>query len=163
MKYQQITLYFLFVFCVAACGNTPPRQAFKGQPFIDVRGITPEEIQSRLSVNCLDGGKILQSTPYSLTCAKAMGMSGSELAYRALLTEQNASNPDFILQFAWAKTPTGTLRVTATGWIEHQNAFGKVTRNDLNDDSTKYQIQEALEKFKRNVEASSTSGTSSPR
>jgi hypothetical protein len=163
MKYQRIVLYTAITLIVTACSATPPKSAFKGQPFVEIRGTTAEEIQSRFSVNCLDGGKIVQSTPYSLTCAKQMGMSGGELMYRALFTEKNASNPDVMLQFAWAKTPTGTMRITGTVWVEHQNAFGRVTREDFNDDNTKHQIQEALDRLKRNVEESKSSNAPSVR
>lgn len=145
--------YSLAAVFISACSATPTRPPFQGQPFVEVKGITAEEIQSRFSVNCLNGGKIVQSTSYSLTCARPMGDSTAELMYRALLTEKYASNPEVMMQTAWAKTSYGVMKVTATVWIEHQNAFGKATRNDLNADSTKYQLQEGLDKFKRNVEA----------
>jgi hypothetical protein len=144
---------FAVVF-VAACSGAPLRPPFPGQPFVEVSGITPEEVQSRFSVNCLDGGRVIASSQFSVTCARPMGGSTGELMYRALLTERNASNPDLMMQTAWTKTLGGTIRVTATLWIEHQNAFGKITRNDLAADETKYQIQEALNTFKRNVEMS---------
>lgn len=163
MNFQGFSHYVVLALFVTACSAAPTQPAFKGQPFVEVRGVTAEEIISRFSVNCLDGGKIVQSTSHSLTCARSMGASGGELIYRALLTEKNASNPEVMMQTAWTKTLSGAMRVTAIAWIEHQNAFGKVTRNDLNDDSTKYQIQEALEKFKLNVEASTAPATSSPR
>lgn len=155
MRFETALTYSLTAAFVAACSATPARPPFQGQPFVEVKGVTAEEIQSRFSVNCLDGGKIVQSTSYSLTCARPMGDSSAELMYRALLTEKYASNPEVMMQVAWSKTSAGAMRVTATTWIEHQNAFGKVTRNDLNADSTKYQLQEGLDKFKRNVEAAS--------
>ncbi len=153
--------YSLAAVFISACSTSPTRPPFHGQPFVEVKGITAEEIQSRFSVNCLDGGKIVQSTSYSLTCARPMGDSTAELMYRALLTEKYASNPEVMMQTAWAKTSDGVMKVTATIWIEHQNAFGKATRNDLNADSTKYQLQEGLDKFKRNVEAAAALNTSS--
>lgn len=159
MHFGTTLTYSLAAAFVTACSATPVRPPFQGQPFVEVKGVTAEEIQSRFSVNCLDGGKIVQSTSYSLTCARPMGGSTAELMYRALLTEKYASNPEVMMQTAWAKTSYGTMRVTATVWIEHQNAFGKATRNDLNADSTKYQIQEGLDKFKRNVEAAAAPDT----
>lgn len=139
---------------LTGCSSTPSRPPFKGQPSVEVNGISGDEIQARFSVNCLDaGGKVVQSSPYSLTCATPMGTSTRDMLYRALLTEGNASNPDVVLQFAWAKLPSARMKVTATGWIEHQNAFGKSTRNSLNADSTKYELQEALEGFKKNFES----------
>lgn len=157
MNFEKISTYLLIAVLVTGCGSSPTRPPFQGQPFVEVKGITAEEIQSRFSVNCLDGGKVVQSTPYSLTCARPMGDSMGELMYRALLTEKYASNPEVMTQTAWAKTTSGAMRVTATVWIEHQNAFGKTTRNDFNGDNTKYQIQEALDKFKRSVEESAPS------
>lgn len=154
MKKLSLTIGCFGVLIVTACSGTPSRPPFPGQPFVEVAGISPEEIQSRFSVNCLDGGRIVASSQYSVTCARPMGGSVGELAYRALLTERNASNPDLMLQTAWAKTSQGTIRVTATLWVEHQSAFGKTTRNDLAADETKYQIQESLNTFKRNVEGS---------
>lgn len=147
---------------IVACNSSPTRPIFQGQPFVEVTGISAEEIQSRFSVNCLDGGKIVQNSPYSVTCARPMGDSMGEMMYRAMLTEKYASNPEVMIQTAWAKTSSGAMRVTATMWIEHQNAFGKATRNDLNADNTRYQIQEALDKFKSNAEASIATAKGKP-
>lgn len=139
---------------LAGCTSAPSRPPFTGQPSVEVNGITGDEIQARFSVGCLDGGgKVIQSSPYSLTCATPMGTSTRDMLYRALLTEGNASNPDVVLQFSWAKLPSARMKVTATGWIEHQNAFGKSTRNSLNGDATKYELQEALDGFKKNFES----------
>lgn len=143
---------------LSGCTSAPSRPPFKGQPSVEVNGITGDDIQARFSINCLDaGGKVVQSSPYSLTCATPMGTSTRDMLYRALLTEGNASNPDVVLQFAWAKLTSARMKVTATGWIEHQNAFGKSTRNALNGDSTKYELQEALDGFKKNVESNTGS------
>ena len=157
MSFKKNVWYSIVVLSVAACGSAPTRAPFQGYPFVEVKGITAEEIQSRFSVNCLEGGKVVHSSPYSVTCARPMGDSMGELMYRALLTEKYASNPELMMQSAWTKTSSGMMRVTATAWIEHQNAFGKASRNDLNQDSNKYAIQEALDNFKRNVEKSSPS------
>lgn len=154
MNIRLVTILVVISVSLAGCSSTPSRPPFKGQPSVEVSGITGEEIQARFSVNCLDsGGKVVQSSAYSLTCSTPMGTSTRDMLYRALLTEGNASNPDVVLQFAWAKSPSARMKVTATGWIEHQNAFGKSTRNSLNGDATKYELQEALDGFKKNVES----------
>lgn len=153
MKSGQLIWSALIAILSTGCSVSPQRPPFQGYPFVEVEGVTPEEIQSRFGVSCLNGGRIIQTTAYSVTCARPMGSSMIELTYRALMTETNASNPDMVLQTAWARTSSGKIRVTATAWIEHQSAFGKTSRNDLDDDSTKYSIQEALEKFKRNIGA----------
>ncbi len=157
MNFAKTLRYSVVALSVAACSSAPARPPFKGYPFVDVKGINAEEIQSRFSVNCLDGGRISQVGPYSLTCARPMGDSIGELMYRGLLTEKYASNPEIMTQTAWAKTVTGTMRITVTVWFEHQNAFGKTTREGFNDDNTKYTIQGALDNFKRSIEESRSS------
>ncbi|UCV28087.1 hypothetical protein [Ferribacterium limneticum] len=138
---------------LAGCSSAPSRPPFKGQPSVEVNGIAGDEIQSRFSVNCLDGGgKVVQSSQFSLTCATPMGSSMREMMFRALLTEKYASNPEITVQLAWAKLSAGKMKVTATAWLEHQNAFGKSTRDSLDADATKYELQGALDTFKKNVE-----------
>jgi len=150
----KLLCYLAVALSLSACSSTPTRPPFPGQPLVDVRGVSSEELQSRLALNCLNGGRVVQSSQFSVTCAKPMGSSMAELMYRALLTEKYASNPDIMVQVAWATVGGGTMRVTASSWLEHQNAFGKTTRSDLNADDTKYSLQEALDNLKRNIETS---------
>lgn len=139
---------------LVGCASTPSQPPFRGSPSVEVERITGEEIQARFSVNCLEGGgKVVQSSLYSLTCSTPMGTSFQHMMYRALLTENNASTPDILLQFAWVKVSSGKMKVTATAWVEHQNAFGKSTRNSLDADATKYELQAALNGFKKNVDS----------
>lgn len=154
MHTPKLLCYLALVLSLSACSTAPERAPFSGQPLVDIRGISSEELQSRIALNCLNGGRVVQSSQFSVTCARPMGSSMSELMYRALLTEKYASNPDVIAQIAWASAGDGTMRITATMWLEHQSAFGKTTRNDLNDDSTKYTLQDALDNLKHKIEAS---------
>jgi hypothetical protein len=60
-----------------------------------------------------------------------MSNSFKEDLYRALVVEQRgASNPDFHFQWTLVDMPNG-VQATAHTWIEHQNAFGKTTRDDV--------------------------------
>jgi hypothetical protein len=47
-----------------------------------------------------------------------------------VVEQRGASNPDFHYQWTFIDSPEGTL-ATAHTWIEHQNAFGKTTRDDV--------------------------------
>jgi hypothetical protein len=62
-----------------------------------------------------------------------MGNSFKETAYKALATERYASNPDFHYQWTFVESFDGVdVLVNSTEWIEHQNAFGKTTRDEIN-------------------------------
>ncbi|NID05888.1 hypothetical protein HBF26_13390 [Luteibacter jiangsuensis] len=77
------------------------------------------------------GGRLVTNTVTLVECTMPMGDSFKENMYRALLVEQRgASNPDFHYQWTFIDSPEGTL-ATAHTWIEHQNAFGKTTRDDV--------------------------------
>jgi hypothetical protein len=77
------------------------------------------------------GGRLVTNTVTLVECTMPMGDSFKENMYRALVVEQRgASNPDFHYQWTFLDSPEGTL-ATAHTWMEHQNAFGKTTRDDV--------------------------------
>lgn len=89
-------------------------------------------IAPRMATACaVGGGRLVTNTVTLVECTMPMGDSFKEHMYRALVVEQRgASNPDFHYQWTFIDSPEGTL-ATAHTWIEHQNAFGKTTRDDI--------------------------------
>lgn len=89
-------------------------------------------IAPRMATACaVGGGRLVTNTVTLVECTMPMGDSFKENMYRALAVEQRgASNPDFHYQWTFIDSPEGTL-ATAHTWIEHQNAFGKTTRDDV--------------------------------
>lgn len=116
----------LVVGCATAPnGPPPPSSAF-------FRNATSAYVAPRLASACATGGgRLVSDTVNLVECTMPMGDSFKENLYRALLVEQRgASNPDFHFQWTLVDMPNG-VQATAHTWIEHQNAFGKTTRDDV--------------------------------
>jgi hypothetical protein len=91
-----------------------------------------EKIQSAFAIACSRfGGRIVSQSANMLECAKPMGNSFKENLYKAAATEQYASNPDFHYQWSYVQSEDAVI-VNSTEWLEHQNAFGKTTRDSIN-------------------------------
>lgn len=146
------------IYVLTSCASMSGKPPFSGTPTVVIDGMTSGDAQSHFTSKCLvSGGRIMESTTYSVTCAKPMGDSFGDLMFRSLFTEQNASNPDIMLQSAWAKAGNDKLRISLTGWMEHQNAFGKTTRNhSIINDEAKYVMQSKLEELKTDFESTRT-------
>jgi hypothetical protein len=94
------------------------------------------------------GGRLVSNTATLVECTMPMGDSFKENMYRALVVEQRgASNPDFHYQWTFIDSPEGTL-ATAHTWIEHQNAFGKTTRDDVGPGMAGTILQAAVDAWK---------------
>jgi hypothetical protein len=81
-----------------------------------------------------------------------MDGSMNSLVLRALVTEHYSSNPEINVQSSWAAQGNG-VRVSSISWMEHQNAFGKTTKNYLDQPASKRSLQAGLEKMKATIEA----------
>ena len=127
-KYLTLALMFLVTVSVSGCATTsgpPPLTTVT----LDRAHI--EKIQSIFAMACSNfSGRIVNQTSNTLECARPMGNSFKENLYKAAATEQYASNPDFHYQWSYFQTESGVV-VNSTEWIEHQNAFGKTTRDSI--------------------------------
>lgn len=149
MRKSYLISSVLLASVLAGCATEQP---FEGIPTTFIR-TTPNQIASHLSYKCLQGGgHIVEQTQYNFTCAVPMDGSMSSLFIRALVTENNASNPEFNVQSSWTIEGNG-VRVTSIAWMEHQNAFGKTTRNPLNHPDRMRELQAGLEKMKAALES----------
>ncbi|HEJ4022856.1 TPA: hypothetical protein SL472_003592 [Pseudomonas aeruginosa] len=140
---------------------------FPGAPTVAIKGATPEQAEGFYSNWCLsNGGRLVSSSNNQVVCAKVIPMDTYGMLYRGLMTERYASDPETNFQFSWARFG-GDLRVYLSAWVEHQNAYGKTTRNYLNQDSSKHELQAVAEKSKIEFESQigaspSASTTASP-
>lgn len=92
---------------------------------------TLEKISAAFTLACSElGGRIVNQTANMLECAKPMGNSFKENLYKAAATERYASNPDFHFQWTFYQTEAG-IAANSNEWIEHQNGFGRTTRDDI--------------------------------
>jgi hypothetical protein len=138
---------------LSACASS--QEPFVGNPNVHVAGVTPTQLAGRSVMKCVqNGGRLVERSDYHTVCAKPMDGSFGSLMYRALLTERYASNPEVSVQTSWAPEANG-VRVSATAWIEHQNAFGKTTRNYIEAPDMKRQMQAGLEAMKAKLESQS--------
>lgn len=126
----KIVTLFMFASCLASCAttaNAPKMTSTKLQ-----RAHMDNVAASLVRACSVMGGRIVNQTQNMLECAKPMGSSGRELAYRALATERDSSNPDFHYQWTFSQSGDGIdVMLNANEWVEHQNAFGKTERSDL--------------------------------
>lgn len=116
----------LLVGCATTPSGPPPPSS------VFFRGATSAYVAPRLGVACATGGgRLVSDTVNLVECTMPMSNSFKEDLYRALVVEQRgASNPDFHFQWTLVDMPNG-VQATAHTWIEHQNAFGKTTRDDV--------------------------------
>lgn len=136
------------LFLTTACAT---EQAFEGSPNVFIHA-SPQQIANHLSYNCLTvGGRIVGQSNYHFVCAKPMDTSMGSMLYRSLLTERYSSNPEVTVQTSWSVRQNGTY-VSAAAWTEHQSAFGKTTKNYLDQPSWKRNLQDGLEKMKETLE-----------
>lgn len=138
---------------LSGCATSGTKE-FAGKPSVVITGMTQEDAQARFTSRCLSkGGRIVETNAYSITCARPMDDSMGSLFYRALATERYASNPEGHTQAAWANAGQNKLRITVNGWLEHQNAFGKTTRNySIFNSAVKEDIQKSLNELKAEIE-----------
>jgi hypothetical protein len=148
---MKTALLLIFSIVLTGCASPPP---FPGNPTVVVAGMTPDEAQSHFLSKCVaNGGRVIDSSTYFVTCANPMDNSATSILYKALLTEKHASNPDVTYQIAWTNVRKG-LKISANAWIEHQNAFGKTTRNtNIFGDADKFAFQKSMDDFKKSYES----------
>lgn len=146
MKFRIAAILLVCNATLAGCASD--QQPFDGTPntFISAKA---EAISDRLSLSCIEGGgRIAEQSKSHIVCAKPFDGSFGALMYRALLTEgSTASNPEVNVQTTWAKEGNG-YRLAARSWVEHQNAFGKTTRNYLEAPNIKRELQAGLERIR---------------
>ncbi|MBE2244770.1 MAG: hypothetical protein IAE86_18590 [Burkholderiaceae bacterium] len=131
---------------LTACATTG--EPFEGTPSVLVKA-SAQAVADDLSAHCAQGcGRIVDGGRASLVCAKPFDGSFGALMYRALLTEgSSASNPEVNVQPSWSKEKGG-VRLSALAWVEHQNAFGKATRDYLDAPNLKRELQAGLERVR---------------
>lgn len=147
MKYYTILVAALLLASCASAG-----EPFPGTPNLLIKGTTTA-VSEDISSHCVQGGgRIVSEGRSSMICAKPLDDSFGATMYRALLTEgSTASNPEINVQTSWAKEKGG-VRLSAIAWVEHQNAFGKTTRNYLDAPNLKRNLLAGLERVQKRVE-----------
>jgi hypothetical protein len=133
MRFTAVAMTTAAVFTLAACASAPPSAPplptsvfFERADFSKVAGVF-------VAACSTVGGRVVTQTPNLVECAKPMGNNWRENVYRAVAVEQaGASNPDFHYQWTFVQSSDGIdVTVNSSEWIEHQNAFGKTTRDTV--------------------------------
>lgn len=147
-----LPLFAVLALTGCAGQNSKPYRA----PHVTVRGATVDDARSYYGVKCVEGnGRIETNTPQQLVCIKPFEGSFGEIMYQVLMTERYASTPETKVRFNFFQNRDATT-ISVDVYIEHQNGFGKVTKNYMRNGNLAAQIQSGLDDFKAHYEQPAT-------
>ena len=141
--------YLLILFLLlSGCAATEKNQTQSGAATRFFPDHTVGQVKEAIVGACAQSGSVISDvSAYSVTCAREMDSSFGSILYRALATERYASNPEVTVLFAVYKSGGGSA-VTARAWIEHENAFGKTTKNYLTSAKNREALMKDLDALK---------------
>lgn len=124
------TPYLAVIFGVliaSGCANSPSKTQLPTSAMFE--RVQIDRVASAFALACpAIGGRMISQTTNMIECAKPMGDSLKETSYRMLATTDGSA--DFHLQWTFMQSADGIdVVVNCNEWIEHQNAFGKTTRD----------------------------------
>lgn len=119
-----------------------------------------DRVRDALASSCAEASmSVSASTRNNVTCSKPLDTAGQGLLYRALLTEPNASMPEIYTSFSIYQRSDG-IGVSVTEWVQHQNAFGKTTKNYLKQKKSLRGMQDFLDRLKGRLDGCEPSNCS---
>lgn len=139
--------------CIAIlAGCAGPGQNNVAVPSTIIQTQSADQVRESLVGVCAGAGMVVQSTsPGHVTCSKPLDQQAQGFLYKALLTERHASTPEIFSHFIIYQSSSG-VGVSVREWIEHQNAYGKTTKNYLTHQKSLRAMQDALDNLKRSAD-----------
>tara|TARA_R110002072_G_scaffold298960_1_gene473681 strand:+ start:2069 stop:2539 length:471 start_codon:yes stop_codon:yes gene_type:complete len=156
MRYLWMILVLTATGCVSqGTANLTP------STIIETQGLS--QVRDALASSCAAASmSVTASTRNNITCSKPLDSGSQGFFYRALLTEPNASMPEIYSSFSIYQRSDG-IGVSVTEWVQHQNAFGKTTKNYLKQKKSLRGMQDYLDKLKGRLDGCGPSNCSTKK
>lgn len=142
---KRITILFLLIGFLTGCATTAPlRSTASGFPEADFYNTNMDVVQNKIAEYCNTRGFNLEIVNQNtIKCSQDITRTGAGMLYAALTTPQYATNPHLNSVFTMFKTAKG-IKVTTNVFVESQNAFGQVKRNEVRNNETLNVLQQRL-------------------